>query len=122
MEENFSTGEFCAGIVYLTVAARLFRRGLRNGQDAERILAGLFLAYGLSSLIYSMGTLSRFESSLTELSFAGRMVFCPTVLLTLSPARTTGRPHPSPFLKIRPKFGYAAFFPWDTAQAVFPAR
>ncbi len=81
MEENFSTGEFIAGIVYLIVAARLFRRSQRNGEAAERFLAGAFVFLGLSSVAYALATLSRFESIATNLNFAGRIGYCPTPLL-----------------------------------------
>ncbi len=81
MEENFSIGEFIAGIVYLAVAARLFRRGLRNGEVAERLLAGAFFFYGVSSVVYAMATLPRYESMSTALDFVGRIVYCPTAVM-----------------------------------------
>lgn len=81
MGEEFSTGEFFAGIIYLVVAARLFQRGQRNGESAERLLAGAFLFYGLSSVLYSMGTASAYAAMTPALNFAGRVVYCPTPLL-----------------------------------------
>ena len=81
MLEEFSTGEFLAGIAYLIVAARLLRRGLRNGEVPERLLGGAFFFYGVSSVIYAMGTVPQFGSMVTALNFAGRVVYFPTPLM-----------------------------------------
>ena len=81
MEENFSTGEFIAGIVYLIVSWRLFRRSHRDEGVAERLLAGVFLFFGVSSVVYAIATSSRFESIVTALNFAGRMIYLPAPIL-----------------------------------------
>ena len=81
MDSNFAVGELITGAVYLIVAARLYRLGSSNGKTTERILASAFFFYGVSSLLYSMATMALFEPWFLPLSFAARIIYCPTAVL-----------------------------------------
>jgi len=81
LEENALTGEFVAGIVYLIAAVRLFRRGQRNGESAERLLAAAFFFVGVSSFLYTVAQAPGFESMQTPLNFVARIIYLPTPIL-----------------------------------------
>ena len=50
-------------------------------EAAERLLAGVFLFLGVSSVIYSLGTLAGFQSIALGLNFAGRIVYAPAPVM-----------------------------------------
>ena len=81
MDFDFAIGEFIAGIVCLVVGTRLYRLGQGDAKAIERILASAFFFYGASSLLYSLATIAFFEPWFLPLSFAGRIIYCPTAVL-----------------------------------------
>jgi len=92
LEQQITFGEGIAGIVYLVAAARLYHRSRRNGEAAERMLAGAFAFIGMSSIIYTSSTIPRFESLWTPLNFAGRILFMPAALSIAMFTRRVFRP------------------------------
>jgi hypothetical protein len=81
MGENVSVGELIAGIIYLVVAARLYKRGRRDGGAAELLLAGAFFFVGISSIVYAVATISQFESAAWALNVLGRFIYLPAPVL-----------------------------------------
>jgi hypothetical protein len=81
MGENVSFGELIAGIVYLVVAVRLYQRGRSDGGAAELLLAGAFFFVGISSVVYSIATMSYFESMAGSLNIIGRFLYLPAPVL-----------------------------------------
>jgi hypothetical protein len=81
MGDHAYIGELAAGIVYLIVGARLLRLASRTGETPERLLAGLFIASGLSYVIYISPIIVKLDSLWTPLNFAGRVAYLPAPVL-----------------------------------------
>jgi hypothetical protein len=81
MGEHAYIGELAAGIFYLIVGARLARLGSRTGETPERLLAALFIANGLSYVLYTIPVIFNLESLWTPLNFAGRVTYLPAPVL-----------------------------------------
>jgi hypothetical protein len=81
MEGHVFTGELAAGIFCLIVGARLARLASRTRETPERLLAALFIANGLSYVLYTIPDIFNLESLWTPLNFAGRVTYLPAPVL-----------------------------------------
>jgi hypothetical protein len=81
MEGHAYIGELAAGIFYLIVGARLLRLASRTGETPERLLAVMFVANGLSYVLYTIPVLFTLEPLWTPLNFAGRVTYLPAPVL-----------------------------------------
>ena len=73
MEENATTGELIASLVYLIAGARLLYLSGLTKEIPERLLGASFLLMGAGSLLYSLAMFSHFEMWREPLNFSGRV-------------------------------------------------
>jgi hypothetical protein len=81
MGDHAYIGELAAGIFYLIIGARLAWLASRTREPPERLLAGMFIATGLSYVVYEIPVIFNLEPLWTPLNFAGRVVYLPAPVL-----------------------------------------
>ncbi len=74
-------GEFIAGVFYLIVGIRLARLASRTGGRPERLLSSMFVASGVSYILYVVPLAISFEALWTPFNFAGRVTYLPAPVL-----------------------------------------
>jgi len=105
MEAHSYLGEFIAALVYLTAGVRLARLGLRTGERAEWLLAGVFIANAASYLLYMIPIAVDSGFYWDALNFAGRVAYLPAPVLLACFTRDV----------FRSESAWAAWAPWVVA-------
>jgi len=92
LEENATTGELIASLVYLIAGARLIRLGSLTKERPERLLGATFLLMGVGSLLYSIAELIDVEELWVPLNFSGRFSYVLSFILVAIFTRHVFRP------------------------------